>query len=229
VGVRKSAFDEAEDGTLFLDEIHRLGLEQQDKLLRVLQEGEYRSLGDNKTRRVKCQIVLATNENLKKAVENETFHEDLWYRINAFVYKLPPLRERSVDIVPLAEYFLAKFNAEAEMKYHGMSESFKELLIFYAWPGNVRFLENVLMRCMSRGDGVLLVPEDLPDEFKEVLQSHSPIDQAWIEKVEQVLEDCDGNIKEAAGFLGINVNTLRSRMEKFGIDAKKYKPGSNET
>ena len=151
---RPGRFERADGGTLFLDEIGTLSLVAQGKLLRALQEGEIERIGDTRVRQVDVRVVAATNENLRALVEAGKFRDDLFYRINVFPVNIPPLRERKEDILLLVEHFLNRYCAQHKRKVTGFTEAALEALLFYAWPGNIRELENLIER------SVILAPED---------------------------------------------------------------------
>ncbi len=143
---RPGRFERANTGTIFLDEVVELTPRAQATLLRVLQEGDLERVGDNRTRSVDVRVIAATNESLEKAVEEGRFRSDLFYRLNVFPVKIPPLRERLEDLPLLAEHFLNKFHSEYNKRTLGMSDKALELCLHYHWPGNIRELENVIER-----------------------------------------------------------------------------------
>ncbi len=149
---RPGRFERADGGSLFLDEAAELPLAAQSKLLRVLEEGEIERLGGQKPRRVDVRIIAATNGDLEQRVRDGSFRSDLYYRLNAFQVMIPPLRERKEDISPLAKHFLAKHNAIHAKKLRGFTDKAKRALLSYAWPGNIRELQNMVER------GVILAP-----------------------------------------------------------------------
>lgn len=172
-------FEEAEGGTLFLDEIGDLSLPLQAKLLRVLQERKIKRIGENQFRSIDVRILSATHKDLRKEVMDGRFREDLFFRLNVIQIKIPPLRERKEDVVPLAEFFLRKFIALNNAKVKGFSKPALEKLMDYSWPGNVRELENAVERAVVLSTSDYIVNEDLPDqeEFKPVFQSGNSQDQ----------------------------------------------------
>ena len=168
-------FEEAEGGTLFLDEIGDLSLPLQAKLLRVLQERKIKRIGENQFRSIDVRILSATHKDLRKEVIEGRFREDLFFRLNVIQIKIPPLRERKEDIIPLAEFFLKKFIALNSSKVKGFSKPVLEKLMNYSWPGNVRELENAIERAVVLTSSDYIVNEDLPDqeEFRAVFQAHN--------------------------------------------------------
>ena len=143
---REGRFERANGGTIFLDEVVELTARAQASLLRVLQEGELERVGDNRTRKVDVRVIAATNESLERAVEEGRFRADLFYRLNVFPVRIPPLRERLEDLPLLAEHFLEKFHSEYDKRTLGLSDKALELCLNYHWPGNIRELENVIER-----------------------------------------------------------------------------------
>jgi len=154
-------FEQAEGGTLFLDEIGEMTTELQAKLLRVLQEGEYESLGSTRSRRANVRIVAATNLELDRAVQQKRFRSDLFYRLNVVSIEVPPLRDRREDIPVLANYFIRRFQGEAGFGRKYLSEDALALLKQWSWPGNVRELENVIKRAMALSSQEVLLPTDI--------------------------------------------------------------------
>ena len=164
---RPGRFERADGGTLFLDEIGDLPASAQAKLLRVLQEGEIERLGDQKTRKINVRVVAATNANLQELVKEGRFRSDLFYRLNAFQIVIPPLRERKQDIPLLAKHFLAKHSAIHGKKLRGFTDKAKRALLSYAWPGNIRELQNAVER------GVILAPSGTRIEVSHLFMSCS--------------------------------------------------------
>jgi DNA-binding NtrC family response regulator len=162
---RPGRFERADGGSLFLDEIGELPLPTQSKLLRVLQEGEIERVGDQKTRKVNVRIIAATNDDLRQRVKEGRFRSDLYYRLNAFQVNIPPLRERKEDISPLAKRFLEKYSAVHGKKLRGFTDKAKRALLSYAWPGNIRELQNMIER------GVILAPSGTRIEVNHLFSS----------------------------------------------------------
>jgi transcriptional regulator with GAF, ATPase, and Fis domain len=222
VAQRQGRFELAHRGTLFLDEIGDLPLELQAKLLRVLQEGEFERVGAARTRKVDVRIVAATHRDLGQAVSAGDFREDLYYRLNVFPIRLPPLRERREDIPALVWSIIRKRQRAMHRAVTRVSQSVMDALQRHPWPGNIRQLENVVERALihSTGDTLVLVPDDLEEvETTTVADatSLSAIERAHIEKI---LRECGWRINGAgntAERLGMHPNTLRFRMKKLGI------------
>ncbi len=216
--------EEAERGTLFLDEIGEMPLHLQGKLLRFLQEGEFRRLGSNQIRKSQARIVAATNEDLEKAVAEKRFREDLYFRLNVLTLKIPPLRERPEDILPLATYFLEKFNRKYGKKATLSPEAARRLAE-YPFPGNVRELENLLHRAVLVCPKEIR-PEDLGLEEKKLgLTIGLPLGKTLPEMVAEVerllireaLERTGYVQTRAAKLLGIDEKSLRYKRKKYGL------------
>jgi len=159
---KKGLLEEAEDGTIFLDEIGNISSAIQMDLLRFLQSGEIKRVGDTKWRRVEVRMIAATNQNLEKLIETGSFREDLYYRLNVVSIIAPSLRDRKIDIPSLIEHFVNKHNKIGNLRIQGISPAAMELLINYDWPGNVRELENTIARAMTLARGKVIMAEDLP-------------------------------------------------------------------
>lgn len=165
IGIKQGLFEIADGGTLFLDEIGNLSFDVQTTLLRALQERKVRRLGGNKEKAVDIRLVVASNENLFRKVQQGSFREDLYYRINEFSINLPPLREREQDILVLAQHFLLETAKELNKNIKGFSEEVIRTLITYSWPGNVRELKNVVRRAVLLTEGETVKPDALPLEI----------------------------------------------------------------
>jgi len=217
-------FELAQNGTIFLDEIGELPLDLQPKLLRVIQEGELKRLGGTKTIQLNVRIIAATNRNLQKAIENGTFREDLFYRLNVFPIHVPPIRERKEDIAPLVSFFINKYNRIFNKKIEHIPVSILSLLQEYDWPGNVRELENMVERALILSqEGQLPFAQLLgvPDSPKIEETSNSNSLKA-IEKrhILKVLEACHWKINGSNGAakqLDLPPTTLRDKMKKLHI------------
>lgn len=203
---RIGRFEAADNGTLFLDEIANLSLSGQMKLLRVLQTGEFERLGSNTTIKVDVRVLSATNADLRLAVQQGTFREDLYYRLNVIELHLPELTQRQADIVPLAEYFIGS--------EYSLGDETRQVLTSYAWPGNVRELENACKRALVFAESSILAPSD----FQLNTQTTSVIDEKA--QIEKVLIKHNGVIKHTATELGLSRQTLYRRIEKYQIDVE---------
>jgi two-component system response regulator AtoC len=167
VGSKPGRFELASGGTLFLDEIGEIPLEMQVKLLRVLQESEFERVGGVKTIRVEVRLVAATNRDLKKEIAAGNFREDLYYRLNVVPIPIAPLRDRTGDITPLSDFFVAKFNKRLKKSVAGIEAAAFAILESHRWPGNVRELENVIERAVLFADGAKITVADLPAEVRD--------------------------------------------------------------
>ena len=215
-------FELANGATIFLDEIGELPLDLQAKLLRVIQECEFERLGGTKTLKVDARIIAATNRNLRLAVEEGHFREDLWYRLNVFPIKVPPLRDRKEDIPALVEHFVTRFSQKVGRRISAIAPSAMRNLQGYEWPGNIRELANVLERAVINTNGSALLVVDRLDTGSNGDVPHSPktLDEIEKEYIVQVLNSTGWRIegvKGAAKSLGLNPSTLRARMGKLGI------------
>ncbi|MFW6107950.1 MAG: sigma 54-interacting transcriptional regulator [bacterium] len=225
VADKPGRFELADNGTLFLDEVGELPLESQAKLLRVIEQGELRRVGDTRDRRVDVRIIAATNQPLDAMVADKEFRDDLFYRLNIVRIELPLLRARGDDVDLLADHFLRFFSAKCGREPPEISARARQLLRKYAWPGNVRELKNVMERLavLCRGDEVR--PGDLPPEVRagrspaagdtDATASLADIER---EHIIRVLAHTGGNKKEAAGVLGIDRSTLYSKLKQYEIE-----------
>src|SRR6266853_2001831 len=240
----------ADQGTLFLDEVGDIPLEIQPKLLRALQEREFERLGGTHTRKVNVRLIAATNRNLEKMVADKEFRTDLYYRLNVFPIRIPPLRERKEDIPLLVSHFVQKFAKEMQKPIEAIPTAVMKGLRNWDWPGNIRELENVIERAvlLTRGKS-LEAPlaelrktnmegfphADLPEVKKIVAErTDSRTDKSSVadeyarkqrDQIAQALTTCQGRVGGADGAaarLGMNRTTLQSRMKKLGIYAKQY-------
>ena len=230
---RTGRFELADGGSIFLDEIGELAADTQAKLLRVLQEHEFDTVGGTAPKQVDVRVIAATNRDLLKAVREKTFREDLYYRLSVFPIQLPPLRDRAVDIPLLAKFLLEKYAGRLGKRFEGIDPSTLARLAAYPWPGNVRELENVLERGVILASGPMLDldPEilGLPDpgsaaEASGTLESLEEVETGHILKAlgqaQWVIEGPRG----AAAILGLHPNTLRSRLKKLGLSRPPHEP-----
>ena len=217
---KEGKFELADKGTLFLDEIGDMPLALQAKLLRVLQEKEVERLGGKAPKKVDVRIIAATNRDLQRLVEEGKFREDLYYRIAVLPVKLPPLRERREEIIPLAEYFVEKYCGIYSKKL-SLSEDAKEELLNYHWPGNVRELENVIERAVILSQGPEITKDDLFIEprrqRKEESVSDLSVDQLEKMLIKKALEEAKGDLKKASLILGIDEDLLRFKAERYRV------------
>lgn len=217
---KRGLFEEAKDGTLFLDEIGEMAPALQVKLLRALQEGEIRRVGENRDIKTNARIVTATNRDLKKAMKDEAFREDLYYRLNVFPIIIPPLRERPEDILPLAEHFLKVASGKHGSAALRFSPQAAKSLKSYSWSGNVRELEHAVERSVIMASGEDIAAEDLPPEVQTTpangkeLRALSDMEK---EHITTALSACGGNQAETAKKLGIGRNTLWRKLKEYKI------------
>jgi Nif-specific regulatory protein len=211
---REGKFQLAHGGTIFLDEIGDMSLDLQAKVLRILEEKELQRVGGSKTISVDVRVIAATNKDLGKAVEDGTFREDLFYRLNVVPLKLPPLRERKEDIVPLSDHFIAG-------RVRKISSKAKRLIEVYDWPGNVRELKNCIDRAIVLGDGKVIQPEDLPHALRKggqiIPAPLESLDHIEEDHIVRVLRYSNWNKSDAARVLGITRQTLDNKIKKYKI------------
>jgi DNA-binding NtrC family response regulator len=219
-------FELADKGTLFLDEIGDVPTTIQVKLLRVLQEREFERLGGTKTLKVDVRLIAATNRDLRAALEEGTFREDLYYRLNVVAIDIPPLREHKEDIPLMANFFLKKFARESGKLPIEITPQAMKLLIDFHWPGNVRELENVLERAVILSTGATLDVGDIHLDisparsatgFAQVPPPGVTLDQWEEEAIREALRRANGNKSQAARALGLSRNALRYRLSKMGV------------
>ncbi|TNC82578.1 MAG: sigma-54-dependent Fis family transcriptional regulator [Oleiphilus sp.] len=217
---RKGLFDKAHGGTLFLDEITEMPLEQQVKLLRVLETGEYRPVGSAQTFHTDVRIVAASNRDPAEAVQAQLLREDLYYRLSQFPIDVPALREREGDIKGLAVHFLSYRNKE-EGSAVGISQEALETLTNHTWPGNVRELKHTIERAYILAQGMIQSADirfDAPlldSEPENQIRAGVPLEEIERQAIEQTLEENQGNKTESAEQLGISVKTLYNKLEKY--------------
>jgi two-component system response regulator PilR (NtrC family) len=234
IATKKGLFEMADEGTIFLDEISELPLLMQVKLLRVLQDKEFKRVGGTDDIRVDVRIISATNKDLEEAVKEKRFREDLFYRLNVIQVKMPPLRDRKEDIPILASHFLKKYSEELNKNIFKVSPEALTMLLNYGYPGNVRELQNIIERAVALGNGNELTPQHLSSYLDEQIQTkRSAIDldippdgidlEKVIEEIERALllkalDRTKGIKKKAAELLRINFRSMRYRLEKYGLD-----------
>jgi DNA-binding NtrC family response regulator len=218
---RKGKIELANGGTLFLDEIGDISAKMQVDLLRVFESKCFSRLGGNEEIQVDFRLICATNKNLEKLVEDESFREDLYYRINVFSIFIPPLREHRTDILPLARHFVQKYSRSMGKPEKHITSEVEEMLLGYPWPGNVRELENAIERAMVIGKKSEINLQDLPLHLNGSPKiSENAISLGEIEKqhIEKILKDTNGNVTRAASLLGIDRVTLYNKIKKYGIN-----------
>ena len=221
-------FEQADTGTVFLDEIGDVPGPIQVKLLRILQEREFERLGSNVTRHTDVRIIAATNQDLRAALEQGTFREDLYYRLNVVPLNIPPLRERKQDIPFLANHFIRKLAADSGSDVESITDAAMERLMDYHWPGNVRELENVIERSLVLCRGSQLdagdvrlesAPRPRSQNGQHFLPEGLTLDQYEQELIREALRRADGNKSHAARLLGLTRNALRYRLTQMGLEA----------
>jgi DNA-binding NtrC family response regulator len=221
-------FEQADTGTVFLDEIGDVPASIQVKLLRILQEREFERLGSNKTKHIDVRVLAATNVDLRAALEQGTFREDLYYRLNVLPIDIPPLRERKEDIPFLAEHFVRKISKDIGSPVTSISEKALERLMQYHWPGNVRELENVIERSMVLSSAPVLEAEDIkldlaPRAKVTAVDSFLPegmtLDEHEQSLIREALKRANGNKSQAARLLGLTRNALRYRLTQMGLES----------
>ena len=215
---RAGFFQTADGGTIFLDEISETSLSMQVKLLRVLQDKEVCMVGSTRSRKVDVRILASTNKDLLSLVKKGGFREDLFFRLNVITIDLPPLRERSDDILLLAHHFVKQFSEESGKATPRFSDEALQVLRNYHWPGNVRELENVIQRLVIMTDGNLIEVPDLPSLMRfSALRGEGfnrTLSEVETEYIRNVLASVEGNKTRAAEILGIDRKTLREKLRK---------------
>ncbi len=226
---RKGIFEVADGGTLFLDEIGEISPSTQVKLLRVLQDGEFQRVGGSETIRVNVRILSATNQNVEELVRSGRFRQDLYYRLNVFPIRVPPLRDRAEDIPLLVDHFVGTANQKLRKNIRGVSPDAMSVLITHQWPGNVRELENVVQRALVVAKSDTVGFEDVPRELRgqtdvppRTTKGLRGLAQASTELVEKqtilnALDKTGGNVTHAAKALGISRATLQNKMKAYGL------------
>ena len=222
---RVGLFEVADKGTLFLDEIGELPLSLQSKLLRALETGEIRPVGSNKSKKVDVRIIAATNRNLEEMVKAKEFREDLYYRLHIIPIKIPPLRDRKEDILPLTEYFLGVYNKKHNRNCY-LTDSAKEELLSYDWPGNIRELRNLVERLIIISDvdaifQLQIMAQKSSTQFSDMAEiagaSENYYDAvAQFEKafIDRTLHLCDGDVSKAAEHMGVHRSMLYKKIKK---------------
>jgi transcriptional regulator with PAS, ATPase and Fis domain len=228
-------FELADKGTIFLDEIGDMPGSLQAKLLRVLQEREFERLGGTRTIKVDVRVVAATNQDLRAALEQGTFREDLYYRLNVVPISIPPLREHREDIPYLVDHFIKRFAETSGKAIEGITPAAMKLLVDFHWPGNVRELENILERAVVMASGSKIGVEDIRLDIAAPAETIAPsrtaangsvlpllpegttLEQFEDSIIKEALERAGGNKSQAARLLGLSRNALRYRLSKMGV------------
>ena len=215
-------FELADGGTIFLDEIGELPLELQTKLLRVLQDGEFEKLGQPNAIKVDVRVIAATNRNLEKMIETKKFRQDLYYRLNVFPIKCPPLRDRKGDVPILAKYFIDKYNLKIGRNVSRISKKIINIFESYHWPGNVRELENIIERALiiSQGEELTIGNWFYQDGHQSNDDTTSTLQDIERKHIKKILESTSWRVSGKGGAaekLGLKPTTLEARMRKLGI------------
>ena len=248
---KKGLMEVAQGGTLFLDEIGHMSPNLQVKLLKVIEEKSFRSLGSTREKRMTVRIVAATNLDLEQAVREGRFRHDLYYRLSVFAIHIPPLRERESDILLLAEHFLKQFSREHRTPAKDFSPESRQLLLDYSWPGNVRELKNTIERAVLINGHCTLYPEDLATDRRiserrrgegrsivtlregQELRVRLPSQGVDLERLEkeilrEALSQAGGNLSRAARLVGLSRDTLRYRVKKYRLEVNGHRRPSGD-
>jgi DNA-binding NtrC family response regulator len=226
IASKPGKFELADKGTLFLDEIGDVPPATQVKLLRVLQEREFERLGGTRTVKVDVRLIAATNKDLRQALEQGTFREDLYYRLNVVPIDIAPLRERREDVPDLVNLFISRFTGESGKPVEDITPEAMQILVNYHWPGNVRELQNIVERACALAKGSVLGPSDIHLDVRPAKTANGPggflpdgmtLEQWEDEMVQEALRRANGNKSQAARLLGLSRNALRYRLSKIGI------------
>jgi len=225
VAQKAGKFETADSGTIFLDEIAEMRADLQAKLLRVLQEHRFERVGGTRSITVDIRVIAATNQDLDRAMEQGTFREDLYFRLNVITLKMPPLRDRREDIPLLQEHFLRRFATETKRRVRRVSAEATRLFMLYDWPGNVRELENTIERAVVLGQEDEIVPDDLPARILEHAMKETEPDETFHGQVRQMkaglirdaLHRAGGHQRKAAELLGLNPTYLSRLIRSLGV------------
>jgi len=227
---RTGLFEAANGGTIFLDEIQDLPLDVQGTILRFLQEGEIRKLGQNRTLKLDVRVIAATNQDLGALVEAKRFREDLYYRLNVLNLTIPPLRERKEDISLLAQHFVANYARQFRVNVTGLSKDAHSLLLSYHFPGNVRELQSIIQRAVLVAQGQEIQPTDLDLPAKKVVEASvagekerrteiRPLKEMERQLIIQAYQEAGGDLGEAAEKLGISRTTLWRKLKAYSVSS----------
>ncbi|MDX1983129.1 MAG: sigma 54-interacting transcriptional regulator [Bryobacteraceae bacterium] len=226
---KRGLFELADKGTLFLDEVGEIPLMLQAKLLRVLEEQNFRRLGGLKDIQLDLRVIAATNRNLREAVKEGAFRQDLYFRLNVIHIQIPPLRDRREDILPLARFFIKHYNEKFHRQMEGLSKEAEQVMLRHDWPGNVREVRNAIERAMILEDSSFISPASLPLSFSDHAAAVIPtpgepfpdegvsLEESEKQLLVRALEKTGGNQTQAARLLRITRDTLRYKMKKFNL------------
>ena len=224
IATKVGKFELATGGSLFLDEVGSMRLDLQAKILRALQEREVERVGGTRTIKIDVRVIAATNRDLKKAVEEEAFREDLYYRLNVVPITLPDLKDRQEDIPLLANHFVQKFAQESNPAIREISKEAMAVLMSHAWPGNVRELENVIERAVTLGHGPAVLPTDLPphlaggaNPLERALAREATLEDLERDYIAMILQRTKGHQIRASTILGIDRRTLYRKIRRYGL------------
>jgi DNA-binding NtrC family response regulator len=224
IATKVGKFELATGGTLFLDEVGSMRLDLQAKILRALQERELERVGGTRTIKIDVRVLAATNRDLKKAVEEGGFREDLYYRLNVVPITLPDLKDRQEDIPLLANHFVQKFAPESNPSVREIAKEAMAVLMSHTWPGNVRELENVIERAVTLGRGPAILPGDLPahlaggtNPLERAVNKEATLEDLEKDYIAMILRRTRGHQIRAATILGIDRRTLYRKIRRFGI------------
>ncbi len=214
-------FEAAGDGNIFLDEIGELPLSFQTYFLRVLQNGEFRPVGDTKSIIAKCRVIAASNQDLKQEIDRGKFRKDLYYRLTPVAINLPPLRDRKDDIPMLCKHFLEKFRIRFQKNIQGISRPTQKILMEHDWPGNIRELENVIEQAAMMTSETFIKSEYLPgyltSKSKKTSAVSLPLEQIIKHHIQMILDKCNGNRTHAAKVLKISRRSLLRKIKKYHL------------
>ncbi|MBI2115480.1 MAG: sigma-54-dependent Fis family transcriptional regulator [candidate division NC10 bacterium] len=224
IATKVGKFELATGGSLFLDEVGSMRLDLQAKILRALQEREVERVGGTRTIKIDVRVIAATNRDLKRAVEEGTFREDLYYRLNVVPITLPDLKDRQEDIPLLANHFMQKFAQESNSAIREISKDAMGILLSYPWPGNVRELENVIERAVTLGRGPAILPTDLPPHLaggagpvERALAQEATLEDLERDYIRAILQRTKWHQIRTAAILGIDRRTLYRKIRRYGI------------
>jgi two-component system response regulator AtoC len=229
VGEKRGLLEEVSGGTLFLDEIGDISPSLQVKLLRVLQDGEFKPVGSNEIRKTDLRVIAATHRNLDEMIKNGKFRDDLYYRLKVIEITLPPLRDRLEDLPELVNHFVAHYSNANSKKISHVSDEAMELLAGYSWPGNVRELEHSIERAVAMSGSTVLFPEDFSGISPKPAQStpsvagesnRSSLEEMEKEHILRVLRETNYNKSKASTLLGIDRATLYRKAQRYGIELR---------